>query len=220
MAIITSISILAGIFTLRNPKTLPFRQIRIIAGSDHIKITELKNIAIYHIQGSFFSFNALKLQTALMSLPWVHDVSVRRVWPNKLGINVKEQCPIARWNQGQLVTQEGTLSYIPVTATIPKNIPQLNGPSDSEETVLNQFQKFSQLLIPFHVEITTLCLTKSGTWFLTLNSHVKVYLGQDNIEQRFKKFIRLYSQIIGVNINRVEYIDLRYSHGFAIRWRN
>ena len=218
--IITFVSVVAGIITLRNPKTLPFRQIKITASSDRIKITELEDIVIHHIQGSFFSFNALTLQTALMSLPLVRDVSVRRVWPNTLEINVKEQCPIARWNQDQLITQEGELSYAPIIETIPKNIPQLRGPSDSEEMVLNQFQQFSQLLIPFHVTITTLCLTKLGDWSLILNGCVKVYLGRENIDQRFKQFIRFYSKIIGVNINQVEHIDLRYAHGFAIQWRN
>lgn len=206
---------------MRNPKKFPFRQIKITVSDDRIKITELENVVIHHIQGSFFSFNALTLQKALMSLPWVHDVSVRRVWPNKLEINIKEQYPIARWNQDQLISQEGGLSYIPtIDDTILKNIPQLSGPNDSEEVVLNQFQQFSQLLIPFHIVITALCLTKIGVWFLTLNGHIKVFLGRENIDQRFKQFIHLYSHIIGVNINRVEYIDLRYSHGFAIRWRN
>ncbi|WP_304985931.1 hypothetical protein [Coxiella-like endosymbiont] len=46
--------VLAGIFTLRNPKTFPFRQIKITATGTHLKIPELKNIVIHHINGGFF----------------------------------------------------------------------------------------------------------------------------------------------------------------------
>ena len=219
LALLVFVSLLAGIITLHNPKTLPFRQIKITVSSDHIKVAELKDIVVHHIQGGFFSFNASTLQTALMSLPWVHDVSVRRIWPNKLEIQVEEQRPIACWNQNELITQEGEIFSQPIE-TISQNIPKLSGPNDSEENVLNRFQEFSQLLIPFHAAVTALSLTKRGGWFLILNGHTQIFLGRENVDQRFKEFVHLYPKIIGANINRVEYVDLRYSNGLAIHWKN
>ncbi|MBW5802359.1 FtsQ-type POTRA domain-containing protein [Coxiella endosymbiont of Ornithodoros amblus] len=219
LVLLSFVSLLAGIITLHNPKTLPFRQIKITVSSDHIKMVELKDIVVHHIQGGFFSFNASTLQTALMSLPWVHNMSVRRIWPNELEIQVEEQRPIARWNQNELITQKGEI-FSPPLATIPQNIPQLSGPNNSEENVLNQFQQFSQLLIPFHAVVTALSLTKRGAWSLILNGHAQIFLGDKNIDQRFKQFVHLYPKIIGENINRVEYVDLRYSNGLAIQWKN
>ena len=215
---IVFVVIVVGIIILCNPKTLPFRQVKITANSNHINMVELNRLVSHHIQGGFFSLNIMALQTTLMSLPWVHDVSVRRIWPNQLKIDLEEQKPIARWNKNQLITKEGEI-FSPPIVTIPKNIPQLVGPdNDSKKIVLDRFQQFGQALNPFYIAVTTLSLTRNGVWSFILNGHSQVFLGREHVDQRFKQFIHLYPKIIGANINHVEHIDLRYSHGLAIQW--
>ena len=215
---IVPVVIVVGMIILCNPKTLPFRQIKITASSDHINMAKLHEFVNRHIQGGFFSLNIMALQTTLMSLPWVHDVSVRRIWPNQLKIDLEEQKPIARWNKNQLITEAGEI-FSPSVVTIPKNIPQLRGPNnDSKKMVLNRFQQFSQALNPFYIVVTTLSLTRSGVWSFVLNGHSQVFLGREYVDQRFEQFVHLYPKIIGAKINCVERIDLRYSNGLAIQW--
>lgn len=209
---------LVGILTLRNPKTLPFHQIKIITTGTHPTISELKNIVIQHINGGFFSFNVRKFRSALMTLPWVYNVSIRRIWPNELEIVVIEQQPLARWNQNQLVSQLGTLFNSSITM-IPKDLPQLEGPNNDKKIILARFKQFSQLLKPLRIKITTLKVSDRGTWFLVLNDHIQVYLGHEDIDQRFKKLVRFYQKIIGDRNHQVDYIDLRYPNGLAIRWK-
>lgn len=211
--------ILAGIFTLRNPKTLPFRQIKITATGIHLQISELKNIVIHHINGGFFCFNARELRSALMALPWVYDVSIRRMWSSKLEIAVVEQKPLARWNKTQLVSKIGTL-FTPPIATIPKDLPELKGSEGSEKIVLARFEQFDRLLEPLHIKITALRVSDREAWFFVLNNHIQVYLGREDIDQRFEKLVRFYRQIIGNRSEHVEHIDLRYPNGLAVQWKS
>lgn len=211
--------ILAGIFTLRNPKTLPFHQIKITATGIHLKIPELNNIVIHHINGGFFSFNAPELRSALMALPWVYDVSIRRIWSSELEIAVAEKKPLARWNKTQLISKIGTL-FTPPIATIPKDLPELQGPKGSEKIVLAQFEQFDRLLEPLHIKITALQVSDREAWFFVLNNHIQVYLGREDMDQRFEKLVRFYRQIIGNRSEQVEHIDLRYPNGLAVQWKS
>ena len=219
LVMVILIAFLLAVITLRNLKTLPFQQIKISANGSHIKITTLKDIITQHLDGGFFSLNVSALQSALLSLSWVDNVSLRRVWPNGLEITIQEQQPIACWNNDELITAEGKI-FSPPPDTIPKNFPHLQGPDDSASLVLKRFQHFSQELTPLNVVITTLTLTNRHAWFLTLNAHTKVYLGRENIDQRFEQLVHLYPRVIGSHTNQIDHIDLRYPNGLAIQWNN
>lgn len=215
VTMILIVFLLAAI-TLHNPKTLAFQKIKISENGNHIKITTLEDIITEHIDGGFFSLNIAALQSALLSLSWVNDVSLRRIWPDKLEIVIQEQQPIAWWNNNELITAEGKV-FTPPSGTLPKNLPHLKGPDDSTSLVLKCFQHLNEKLIPLNVTITTLTLTNRYTWSLTLNSHTKVYLGWGNIDQRFEQLIYIYCRVIGSQINQIDHIDLRYPNGFAIQ---
>lgn len=216
LVIMILISFLLLIIVLYNPKTLPFQKIKISENGNHIKITTLKDIITEHVGGGFFSLNAAKLRSALLSLSWVDSVSLRRVWPNKLEVAIQEQQPIARWNNNELITAECKV-FTPPSDNFPKNFPHLQGPYDSAFLILKRFQHFSQELTPLHVFITALTLTNRHTWSLTLNAHVKVYLGRENIDQRFAQLVHLYPKVISSHTNQVNRIDLRYPNGLSIQ---
>lgn len=211
--------LLAVIITLRNPKTLPFQQIKISENGSYIKITTLKDIITQHLNGGFFSLNISALQSALLSLSWIDNVSLRRVWPNGLEIAIQEQQPIAYWDSNELITAEGKI-FSPPPDTMPKNLPHLQGPEGSASIILKRFQHFSQELTPLNVVITTLTLTNRRAWSLTLNAHAKVYLGRENIDQRFEQLVRLYPRVIGSRTNQIDHIDLCYPNGLAIQWKH
>ena len=211
------IAFLLAVVALRNPKIFPFQQIKISANGSHIKITALRDIITQHVDGGFFSLNVSALQSALLSLSWVDNVSLRRVWPNGLEIVIQEQQPIACWDSNELITAEGKI-FSPPHDTMPGNLPRLKGPDDnSASLVLKRFQHFSQELAPLNVVITTLTLTNRHAWSLTLNAHTKVYLGRENIDQRFEQLVRLYPSVISSRINQIDHIDLRYQNGLAVQ---
>lgn len=203
---------------MHNPKILPFRQIKIDIPDAYLQIPELKDVIIQNISGGFFSLNTHKLKSALIVLPWVSHVSIRRTWPDKLEITIVEQQPLARWNGTQLISKLGIL-FTPPTATIPKDLPQLQGLNNSEKFVLARFEQFNQLLKPLRIKITALRVSDHEAWFLILNNHIRVYLGHQDINQRFKKLVQFYQKIIGNRSDQVDHIDLRYPNGLAIQWR-
>jgi len=218
LILVLLMAVVWGVATLKSPKTLPFHHVKISASNVHIKIPRLKNVVIANLKGGFFSLKAQELRQALLALPWIAEVSFRRVWPDQLIINVTEQRAIARWGD-ELVNEKGQL-FQPELTGIPKNLPFLSGPVDSLKEILKKYHQFSEASSTLGVTITALRLSKRHAWQLLLNGHINVMLGRDNVNQRFKRFINLYPRVVGVREKDVTRVDLRYPNGLAIKWQS
>ena len=48
----------------------------------------------------------------------------------------------------------------------------------------------------------------------------QVRLGRRDVDERIARFIRTASQVAAHRWNEITYVDMRYSNGFAIGWRN
>jgi len=59
------------------------------------------------LRGSFFTMDLDAARASLARVPWVRAVALRRQWPRRLEIEVDEHQPLARWNDGALVSTRG-----------------------------------------------------------------------------------------------------------------
>ena len=205
-------------FKLTDPNTLPFRNVRIIATAQHIQPARLKKIIQANLTGGFFSLNTTQMHNALLTIPWVASATIRRSWPSTLVITIVEQQPIAAWGNRALLNLQGDV-FTPEKATFPRNLPELDGPSDMPKQVLHAYQKFNRQLAAIQLSIRQLILTPRLAWQMQLNNGIEVMMGRKNIEQRFTQFIDLYPKIIGKKAKKVVAVDLRYPNGLAVRWK-
>ena len=70
------------------------------------------------------------------------------------------------------------------------------------------------------MRIAALRLDERGAWEIDLDSGVTVRLGRRDVDERIDRFIHTASQVIAHRLNEITYVDMRYSNGFAIGWRN
>lgn len=201
-----------------NPRAMPFRQVTVIGDAQHIPPALLETTVLSHLQGGFFSLNVAQLKQGLLTLPWVFSVSIRRVWPSRLVINVAEQKPLAQWGAYAVMNQQGVIFY-PEISSIPSNLPLLFGPEDSESRVVAEYQAFNQQISGLGLTVCRLIETPRLAWRLQLSNGIEVLLGRQNIDARFAQFVQLYAEIIGSHAKQVRRVDLRYPNGLAIQWR-
>jgi len=204
---------------LQNPNVLPIKSITISADAQNIPASTLKNLVAENARGGFFSLNTGALKNSLMSLPWVKSVDIQRVWPNQLNIKIKERHVLQLWGSTGAIDQDGNL-FSPAADTLPKNLPQLNGPNDHVADVVSLYKTLSGSLAPLPLTINNLTLSDRGSWQLQLSNGLLVILGGDDMAARFKKFVSLYPKIIGDNESKALTIDLRYPNGVAVQWKH
>ena len=61
-------------------------------------------------------------------------------------------------------------------------------------------------------------LDSRGSWSFTIKPKIEIKLGKTEIDQKLDRFFLALDQSLLAKINKVSYIDLRYSQGLAVSW--
>ena len=170
-------------------------------------------------QAGFMSVSLDDIQRAVEALPWVEHARIQRRWPNSLHVTVLEQTAAARWGESGLLNTRGEL-FVRQAAHVPAELPRLSGPEGSESQVAQRYLSIQGRMLDAGMRIAALRLDARGAWELDLDSGVTVRLGRRDVDERIDRFIRTASPVISHRLSEIGYIDMRYSNGFAIGWRN
>ncbi len=204
-----------------NPNTLPIKHVKVEGAFNRLSQNELKKNVVNNIQGGFFNINVDKVRLALLNMPWVKDVTVKRVWPDSLKVIVNEQIPSARWGDLGLLNESGVF-FSPDDKTIPNNLPLLFGPANSETKLLNRYRDIQKKLqsLPFRLNVSSVALNDRRAWSFNLENDLRVIIGRYSFDERLNRFLKFIPSLIPDGINKVELIDLRYSNGLSVRSKN
>jgi cell division protein FtsQ len=177
-----------------------------------------KAVAPFATQG-FMSADLADIQRAVEELPWVDQARIARRWPNALRVTVIEQTPAARWGESGLLNTRGEL-FVRTATHVPPELPHLSGPEGSESQVAKRYLASQGRMLEAGMRIAALRLDERGAWEMDLDSGVTVRLGRRDVDERLERFIHTASQVIAHRLTEISYVDMRYSNGFAIGWRN
>jgi cell division protein FtsQ len=103
---------------------------------------------------------------------------------------------------------------------VPAELPRLSGPEGTESLVAQRYLSTQGRMLEAGMRVAALRLDERGAWEMDLDSGVTVRLGRRDVDERLDRFIRTASQVIAHRLNDITYVDMRYSNGFAIGWRN
>lgn len=168
---------------------------------------------------SFFATNLSDIKTELEQRPWVESAAVRRVWPDRLEIEIREKKPLAYWNSDRLVSRSGEL-FAPPNPEIAGRLPRLAGPDERVKDVIRQARTMSETLSARGLGFAGLTLEQRGAWTLTLANGIEVVLGRDQVEERFERFITVYENRLISREDEVSQVDARYTNGVAVKWKS
>jgi cell division protein FtsQ len=159
------------------------------------------------------------VRRAIHTLPWVDAVSVERAWPRGLTVLVIEQTAAARWGERGLINTRGEL-FAADARHIPPELAQLSGPEGEESVVAQRYLAAAGRLMQAGQRLTALRLDARGAWELDLANGVTVRLGRRQVDERFEKFMSTALKLVTQRGEDIAYVDMRYTNGFAIGWRD
>jgi cell division protein FtsQ len=167
---------------------------------------------------SFFATDLSDVKEKLEKRPWVESAAVKRVWPDRLAIEVREKKPLAYWSDGRLVSRSGEV-FSPPNPEVAGKLPLLSGPDERVMDVIRMARSMSETLTEHRLGFAGLSLEQRGAWTLTLSNGIEVELGRDQVTQRFDRFVTVYQERLASRANEVEGVDARYSNGVAVKWK-
>lgn len=169
----------------------------------------------------FFNLKIEEMRDRLVEVSWVKSVSLRKEWPDRLVVNVEEHHPVAHWQDDNqknwLLSKQGV--KFESEFDVPEAMPMLSGQDVNIEKVMNQYKRLSLALLNEKLNVTNINLNTRHEWSLTLSNGIQVKYLDDDANMAVQRMLLALNILTASQQKQVETMDLRYEHGFAIRWR-
>ena len=191
----------------------------------HVKPKELKKLVIMELNGTALTTDLGPIYKSVLSHPWIKEATVRRIWPNKILVNLVEHNIIGVWSDGRFVTQAGKLLQFDKLQSESINkekncfLLKLDGPNETVTAVLDKARMISKKAIKVGLQTTGVQLTNQYDWRVFFSNGMKMELGGENLETPLEKRLDNFFNSIAWVRTKIKKdlisVDLRYAQGFA-----
>ena len=207
-------------YVVRLP-VFPLREVRIDGELAHVTRAQLETLARREVEGNFFTLDLGKARAAFASLPWVRRAEVRRQWPDRLDVALEEHVPLARWGNAAFVNTHGEVFTFPKEAPVRPSdgaLPLFSAPDEaSAKEIAIQYGYFQRRLATIGQVPVEVRVSPRRAWQVRLASGLTLRLGRERIEARLDRYIAVHDRTLSRLQRKLDYVDLRYPNGFAVR---
>lgn len=189
------------------------QEVKLSGGVEHVNREQVALIVAEHLKGNFFTLDLEKTRDAFEKLPWVRKVNVRRRWPGTLSVGIEEHKVLARWGENGLVNQHGELFH----AASNDDLPVFNGPDTDVKVVAQHYLNFEDALKNVDMKVVEVNLSQRRAWEIKTDKKLLISLGRADMRQKLQKFSAAYRTVLSHMKSSIQYVDLRYPNGFAVR---
>lgn len=215
-----------GWWALRHP-LFAIRGIVVQGEVAHNSTATLRANVAPRLAGNFFTVDLRQAREAFEAVPWVRHAVVRRQFPNRLRVELREHEAQAFWgdSESRLVDTHGEVFDVNPGDVEDENMPRLSGPEGTAPMVLAIYNGLAPLLRELELGVEQVVLTGRGGWTLHLDSGATVELGRGTTEEvlaRGQRFARTLTQVTAKYGRRPEALvtaDLRHQDGYAVKLR-
>ncbi len=178
------------------------------------------------LKGNFFSMDLQQAQAAFETVPWVRQAALRRVWPNRLEVQLQEHHVAALWVQDgdaaadKLVNTFGDVFEVNLGDIEDDVLPVLAGPRGSSRHMLVMLQRLTSALTPLQSPVDKLSLSSRGSWHALLANGVTLELGRgsdDEVIHRTAQFVSTLPDVVNRYERPLVAADLRHRDGYVVR---
>ncbi len=211
-----AVAVAAGWVLMSFASHLPMLQpklLKVEGMTDRLNRDEVVKIAARRLGTNFFEADIDGMKSDFEAIPWVRKVTVSRRWPLEIDVRVEEHVPIANWDGSRMVNTYGEV----FGATEIGTLPRFTGPEGSSKDVSREYVSFSKTLASLDRKVVEVNLSDRRSWEIRLDDGMLIELGREKMEKRLSDFAALYDRTVGSLGRRVDYVDLRYENGFAVR---
>ncbi|MDH2998179.1 cell division protein FtsQ [Pasteurellaceae bacterium LFhippo2] len=168
----------------------------------------------------YFEQDIDEVRDKFLALPWVSDVVVRKVYPDRISLTLLEHKPAAIWNKTQFLSDKGVVFSLPEGRLNSEGLPVLSGPDTEGKMVLDAWMKIRDDLKLRNLELKAVAMDNRGSWTISLANGVQLKLGRGEWLPKIDRFVEIFPELETPAGKRLSYVDLRYEHGAAVGFIN
>jgi len=198
----------------------PVRELAIRGTLRNVQPDEVRLAAAPLLEGSaLFELDLDALRLAIEQLPWVARARVDRQWPARLAVQLTEREPFARWGESEALSTEGVV-FAPGRIPLAETLPRLGGAPGREREVMTMYGQLADHLSETPLALTGLTQDARGEWVGLSATGVSLRFGRGNPVGQLPRLKGTVLPALSSRLDSVKSIDLRYSNGFAVSWRD
>jgi cell division protein FtsQ len=198
--------------------SLPIKYVRTEGVFQYLAKDEVKAVLQPLVLTGFFDADMQAIHLAVSTLPWVDNVTVKRIWPDAIDIKVHEKKPFVRWGKDSLITEQGVIFT-------PKNIDQfqkltvVTGPELQQVKVLEIMKGIKTALADQSMELAEFSVNNRGAWKIKLATGLEILLGRNEQLKKLQRFLKTLTVLKQEQVEQIAIVDLRYPNGYAVSWK-
>ncbi len=211
---------------LQHKILFPITHVEVSGRLHNVTKNELEALVLNDLENGFFDIDLNTIAQDIEKLNWVAQATLRRVWPNKVDVLIREHQAVAIWDDDTLISANGILFTAPTKQGY-QQLARINGRTDNAKKLLLAYSQLEQLTSVYDLYIDSFSSVKSGEIKVLFNTKLMSTFATQDKELQFKRFASLLDAgylISNENKNTLnnkplKSIDLRYSNGFSVVWQ-
>lgn len=202
---------------IREYTNKPIASISIQGEFKYISQGDIEVLVAQKLTNTFLELDIMALKGHLESHPWIDRAVVARQWPDTLLIKVREQQPIARWNNKGFLNLRGEIVNLSNKTEL-NHLPLLRANDRYTKRVMQQYVLIVKLLSEYKFAPLVLELDNTLSWSLVVSPAIIIRLGREDTIEKLQRLMRVLQGDLKNKVNQMAAVDMRYQQGFAISW--
>lgn len=213
-----------GLWWFSRPHVSPIRDVQVHGQFQYLNGKDIEIAVKPFLPDGFFGLNMNALKTALAQVPWIESAELRRVWPGRLVVTLRERTALAQWMSGGYVSTEG-VHFTPERG--PEGLVMLGGPDGSSADAATNFRELAPLVADAGLTLRELQTDARRAWRMRVERTrpgsdvgeiIELKLGGADLGDRLRRFTTVYAQRLAADERQLASADLRYTNGLAVRF--
>ena len=215
--VIVSCLLIVAVHYLLDDRFFSVQRVVIKGKLEKISDDQLQYVVQDRIKGNVFKLDLNYVQQGFEQLSWADQVRVTRQWPDQIVVTITERKALARWVGGGVIDMNGDW----FEASTDESLPLFIAPEGSEKQIAQMYIQMLPVLKQMGEPLPKeLSLTARNAWQITLKGDAVLKLGRTEPMIRLKRIVPVWKKYLKAQENDIEYIDLRYPDGFALKLRD
>lgn len=241
---VTLVAVAGLLWTLARLPMFSIRGIHVEGEVTHNSEQTIRAAAAPKLVGNFWTMDLDQAKAAFESVPWVREAVVRRVWPDRIAVELREHRAAAYWDpeadgagrgDDRLVDEDGSVFQANLGDVEEMQLPTLSGPDGAAAAALSLYRRLQPVLQPLLAvpdgketpdgkakagRLLTVRQSERGSWRARLSTGAEIEMGrgsEDELVARTERFVRTVGDAIGHYERPLVYADLRHVDGYAVR---
>ena len=112
---------------------------------------------------------------------------------------------------------------MPATKQLPDEMVNITGPAAMYKSLVKHYQALSVMTQELGLRITDITVNDRRAMRLTLSNGVQLFMGRvrdtSDSSTEMARVVHAYKATLAPQIDRIQFVDLRYTNGVAVRWK-